>query len=132
MIGIDTNVLLRLLVGDEAKQATAARTAILERCSPEEPGYVRHIVLVELAWTLTRAYGFPRDRIADAIERILETSQLDVESSNDVIAALQDYRRGPADFADCLLARANLTSGCSHTVTFDRKATKLPGFELLK
>ncbi len=55
-----------------------------------------------------------------------------VESSNNVIAALQDYRRGPADFADCLLARANLTSGCSHTVTFDRKAAKLPGFELLK
>jgi predicted nucleic-acid-binding protein len=132
MIGIDTNLLLRLIVGDEPKQAIAARDLIRERCSPDDPGYVPHIVLVELAWTLSRAYRFPRDRIADAISQLLEMSQLEIEAPGDVIAALQDYRRGPTDFADCLLGRTNVTAGCSTTVTFDRKAAKLPGFELLK
>ncbi len=132
MIGIDTNLLLRLIVGDEPKQAVAAREYLRDRCSADEPGYVCHIVLVELVWALAKAYGYPRDRIAAAIEQILETAQLDVESSNDVAAAVKEYRNGTADFADCLLVRVNAASGCPHTVTFDRKAAKLKGFELLK
>jgi predicted nucleic-acid-binding protein len=132
MIGIDTNLLLRLIVGDEPKQAVMAREFLRGRCSADEPGYVCHIVLVELVWTLARAYGYPRERIAAAIEQILETAQLDVESSGDVAAAVKDYRHGAADFADCLLVRVNAATGCTHTVTFDRKAAKLTGFELLK
>jgi len=131
MIGIDTNILVRLIVADDPKQAVAARNFILEHCSSEEPGLVRHVVLVELAWTLARVYGLRRARIADAMDQILETTQLDVESSSDVVAAVKDYRTGPADFADCLVARANLSAGCAHTITFDRKAAKLPGFKLL-
>ena len=132
MIGIDTNLLLRLFVGDDTNQAVAARDFLRDNCSAEEPGYVCHIVLVELVWTLAKAYGFTRDRIAAAIEQLLETTQLDVESPNDVTAAIKDYRNGTADFADCLLVRVNSAAGCSHTVTFDRKAAKLKGFELLK
>ena len=132
MIGIDTNLLLRLIVGDEPKQAVMAREFLRGRCSADEPGYVCHIVLVELVWTLARAYGYPREKIAAAIEQILDTAQLDVESSGDVSAAVKDYRRGAADFAECLLVRVNAATGCTHTVTFDRRAAKLPGFELLK
>ena len=132
MIGIDTNLLLRLIVGDEPKQAVMAREFLRGRCSAGEPGYVCHIVLVELVWTLARAYCYPRERIAAAIEQILETAQLDVESSGDVAAAVKDYRRGAADFADCLLVRVNAATGCTHSVTFDRRAAKLTGFELLK
>ena len=132
MIGIDTNLLLRLIVGDEPKQAVTAREYLRGGCSADDPGYVCHIVLVELVWTLASAYGYPREKIAAAIEQILETAQLDVESSNDVAAAVKDYRSGTADFADCLLVRVNSAAGCSHTVTFDRKAAKLKGFELLK
>jgi predicted nucleic-acid-binding protein len=131
MIGIDTNILVRLIVADDPKQAVAARNFILEHCSSEEPALVRHVVLVELAWTLARVYGLRRARIADAMDQILETTQLDVESSSDVVAAVKDYRAGTADFADCLIARTNLSAGCAHTVTFDRKAAKLPGFKLL-
>jgi predicted nucleic-acid-binding protein len=131
MIGIDTNLLLRLIVGDDPKQAVAARDFLRDNCSADEPGYVCNIVLVEMVWTLARAYGFTRDQIADAIEQVLETAQLDIESSNDVAAAVKDYRSGTADFADCLLVRVNSAAGCTHTATFDRKPAKLAGFELL-
>jgi predicted nucleic-acid-binding protein len=131
MIGIDTNILLRLIVADEPKQALSARDFIQENCNSEEPGFVSNVVLVELAWTLAKVYGFTRDRIADAVEQILETAQLDVESSTDVAAAVKIYRAGPANFADCLLGRTNLTAGCTYTITFDRKAAKVPGFKLL-
>jgi predicted nucleic-acid-binding protein len=132
MIGIDSNLLLRLIVGDDPKQAVVARDFLRDKCKADTPGYVCHIVLVEVVWTLAKAYGFSRDRIAAAIEQVLETAQLDIESSNDVAAAVKDYRSGPADFADCLLVRVNSAAGCAHTVTFDRKAAKLKGFQLLE
>ena len=132
MIGIDTNVVVRLIVDDDPKQAAAARDYIRDRCTPDDPGYISNIVLAEVAWILTRGYGYSRNDIADAIERVMETAQLQVESSTDVAAALADYRRGPAGFTDCLIGHLNRTADCTHTVTFDRKAAKLAGFELLK
>ena len=132
MIGIDANVVVRLIVDDDPKQAAAARDYIRDRCTPDDPGYISNIVLAEVAWILARGYGYSRNNIADAIERVMETAQLQVESSTDVAAALADYRRGPAGFTDCLIGHLNRTADCTHTVTFDRKAAKLAGFELLK
>jgi predicted nucleic-acid-binding protein len=132
MIGIDTNVLVRLIVADEPKQTALARDFIRDRCAPEDPGFISNVVLAEVAWILARGYGYPRTAIADAIERIMEIAQLQVESSTDVASALADFRQGPAGFTDCLVAHLNRTAECTHTVTFDRKAAKLPGFELLK
>ena len=132
MIGIDANVVVRLIVDDDPKQAAAARDYIRDRCTPDDPGYISNIVLAEVAWILARGYGYSRNDIADAIERVMETAQLQVESSTDVAAALADYRRGPAGFTDCLIGHLNRTADCTHTVTFDRKAAKLAGFELLK
>jgi predicted nucleic-acid-binding protein len=46
-------------------------------------------------------------------------------------AAAADFEGSAAGFADCLLARTNVSTGCEYTITFDRKAAKLPGFKLL-
>ena len=132
MIGVDTNVLVRMIIADDPRQAAAARELIADQCTPDDPDFISNIVLAELAWILARGYGYSRSEIARAIERVMETSQLQVESSNEVAAALVDYRNGPADFTDCLVGQVNRSAGCSHTVTFDRKAAKLGGFELLK
>lgn len=132
MIGIDTNILVRLIVADEPRQATTARNFIREHCTSTDPGFVSHVVLAEIAWILAAGYGYSRHQVADAVERIMETVQLQVDSSTDVAAALVEYRSGPADFADCLIGRTNRTAECSHTVTFDRKAAKLDAFQLLK
>jgi predicted nucleic-acid-binding protein len=131
MIGIDTNVLVRLIVADDAKQASVASNFIRNQCTPDEPGFVSNVVLAELAWILARGYGYSRSDIAGAIERIMETVQLQVESSTDIAAALVDFRAGPAGFTDCLIGHINRTAECSHTVTFDRKAAKVAGFKLL-
>jgi len=132
MIGIDTNVLVRLIVADEPRQAAVARNFIRERCSSADPGFVSNVVLAEIAWILATGYGYSRLQIADTIDQIMETVQLQVESSTDIAAALVEYRAGPADFADCLIGQTNRTADCSHTVTFDRKAAKLDTFKLLK
>jgi len=54
-----------------------------------------------------------------------------VERAETVARALQRYRRGRADFADCLIATSAKAAGCSRTVTFDRIAARDAGMELI-
>lgn len=132
MIGIDTNVLLRLLVRDHDTQLRAAERLIATQCTSDDPGYISRIALIEIVWALKGFYGYDRAQIAGAIRALLNVSELELESAEDVHAALKDYETSAAGFADCLLARTNASAGCEHTVTFDRKAAKLAGFELRK
>ena len=61
----------------------------------------------------------------------MNLSELQMESADEIDAALTMFERSSAGFTDCLLARTNVAAGCDHTVTFDRKAAKLTGFKLL-
>jgi len=131
MIGIDTNVIVRLIVNDDERQSQAAEDFIRKHASSENRCYVSSIVLVETVWVLETAYGFRRAQLADAIALVLEVEQFQFDSPTDVAAALEQFRQGPVEFADCLLARTNIASGCDHTATFDRKAAKVAGFKLL-
>ena len=57
MIGLDTNVLVRYLVQDEANQSARATRLIERELSEREPGFIGLIVLVETCWVLKRLYG---------------------------------------------------------------------------
>jgi predicted nucleic-acid-binding protein len=127
MIGIDTNVLVRYLVQDGLEQARKATRFIENECTPDEPGLINRIVLCELVWVLETAYGYPRESVAIALEKILRTSQLAIEDGPEARAAFRDYQDG-ADFADSLIAAVNRRLGCQRTVTFDRKAGRRAGF----
>ena len=130
MIGVDTNVIVRLLVADDEKQADAASRYLKEHCS-SDPALLSDIVLVECAWVLEDLYEYSRAQIGDAIDGLLATAQLRTADASAVGAALQRFRSSSADFADCLLGVNNVGAGCEYTATFDRKASKLPEFKLL-
>jgi predicted nucleic-acid-binding protein len=131
VIGVDTNVLLRLLVVDDEKQTEAAARYLQSHCSRDEPALLSDIVLIECAWVLDGVYEYTRAQIGDALDGLLATAQLRAANASGVATALQRFRAGTADFADCLLGVNNLSSGCDYTVTFDRQASKLTEFELL-
>jgi len=131
MIGIDTNLLVRLVVNDDERQSLAVERFIQEHSSSEDPCYISNIVLIEMVWVLESAYGFDRNSVADVLDRLLEVEQFDFDSPDEVAAAVDDFRYRGVEFADCLLGRTNIFAGCEHTITFDRKAAKLPGFKLL-
>ncbi len=130
MIALDTNVLVRFLVDDDAVQSRAARALIAE-LSPEAPGFVCREVLVELVWVLERAYGFSRDRIASVLEILFGTPALRIEVADDVIRAAFGYRRGGAEFADRMIAAAARRAGAAALYTFDRQAARLENATLL-
>ncbi len=54
MIGLDTNVLVRYIVRDDPAQTALADRCVEDVCRGEQPGWVSHVVLAELAWALIR------------------------------------------------------------------------------
>jgi predicted nucleic-acid-binding protein len=128
VIGLDTNVLVRFLVRDDLDQSQAAAELIENDLSAEEPGFVSTVVMAELAWVLDRAYGFSASEMAAAIERILQTDALMVECEAEVFTAMIALREARGSFADALIGALGGRAGCTHMVTFDQKALRLPWF----
>ncbi|MGP1397752.1 MAG: PIN domain-containing protein [Inquilinaceae bacterium] len=131
MIGLDTNVIVRFLTVDQPDQAATARRWIEKECTPTRPGFINRIVLCEIVWVLDRAYGYDRSQIAVVLDRLMRTEELRVEDSSAARSALRHYESGRCDFAVAYLCRTNLEAGCDKTLTFDRGAAALDGFELL-
>jgi predicted nucleic-acid-binding protein len=132
MIGIDTNVLVRYLTQDDAGQSKVATRFIEQVISPDNPGLITGITLCELVWVLSDCYAADQARIQAVIEGLLSSKQLNIESPELVWGALRDWTEFGADFSDALIGRLVLAQGGASTVTFDRAASKLPGFQLLK
>lgn len=132
MIGLDTNVVVRYLAQDDPKQSAAASRLFERVLSPDSPGFLSAIVLCELAWVLAECYGADRARIRQAIEGLLAAKQVAVEAPDLVRKALRAWGESGADFADALIGEIAAANSADKTVTFDRAAAKLPGFELLQ
>lgn len=132
MIGLDTNVLVRYFAQDDAKQAKAASELIENQLGAEATGFISTVVLAELVWVLVRAYAASREEITDIVGGLLASPVLTVEHKGQVWHALREFRTTTGDFSDYLIARVNAEAGCSATVTFDRRAAKIAGFELLR
>jgi predicted nucleic-acid-binding protein len=132
VIGLDTNVIVRYLVQDDPKQSAAATRFIERSISPESPGYITGITLCEVVWVLAECYGADRARIKTVLEGLLSSKQLAVEEADLVWKALRAWDASSADFSDALIGEIVGARGGSKTVTFDRAAARLPGFELLQ
>lgn len=132
MIALDTNLLVRLLTNDDARQAAKVEAWLRDNASARSPAYVDHIVLCELAWVLERSYGYARDEVHQAVSALLEHDQLKVESPTLVRQALGLYEGGPADFSDYLLAVRAQAVGYAPVLTLDKKAAKASTHQLLR
>lgn len=131
MIGLDTNVLVRYIMQDDAKQAAKA-TTLIESLSAAAPGFVTLVSIVELVWVLSSCYDLTRAQVAQALEVILRSKQLIVDQAEHVVRALRAFNAGTADFADCLIERTAAAAGCAQTMTFDSAAAKAAGMTLIR
>jgi predicted nucleic-acid-binding protein len=131
MIGVDTNILLRLLVSDDAAQGEIVRRFMMQR-SAEDPIYIGSVVLAETIWVLLRKLEYPRDQILDMVRMLVNTAGVVVEHAEALEALLDTPLRTIADIPDYLVVWSASRAGCSTTVTFDKKAaSRVPGMELL-
>lgn len=130
MIGLDTNILVRYLTQDDPIQSPQAAEIMERRLTDGNPGFVSIVAMVETVWVLDRAYGLAAHEIATAVERMLQADTLVVEKEQEVFTAMIALKDGHGPFADALIGAIGATAGCSGTLAFDRKALRLPGFEL--
>jgi predicted nucleic-acid-binding protein len=131
VIGLDTNVVIRYLAQDEPRQAAVATRLFEKVLSVEQPGFVSLITLCEIGWVLAECYAADKIRIRGVVEGLLASRQIVVEESDLVWKALRTWQQSTADFSDALIGEVSRARGCERTVTFDKTAAKLPGFELL-
>ncbi len=131
MPALDTNVLVRLLVGDDARQ-NARVLGLIEDCANRgELLFVPLTVILELEWVLRARYGFARDAILAALVGLLEAREFEFQDEPSVERALDFYRSTSVDFAECLHLASTITHDRTPFLTFDRTASRLEGAELL-
>jgi predicted nucleic-acid-binding protein len=131
VIGLDTNILIRYITQDDPVQAPKATALIEGQLTEDNPGFISIVTLVETAWVLARTYSLADEEIAAEIRLILSSDSLVLEHEKEAHGAMIALKEGSGKFADALVGALGLKVGCSHTLTFDRKASRLPGFGLL-
>jgi predicted nucleic-acid-binding protein len=115
------------LIQDDPVQSARATDLLERRLTAQDPGFLCVVVMAEIAWVLECAYRLGRLKLTTAIERLLQADVLVIEREQEVFTALAALRAGHGSFADALINALNLQAGCAYTVTFDRKALRLPG-----
>ena len=122
MRAVDTNVLVRLVVRDDADQVRAAEEFIASGA------WVSHLVLAETLWVLDAVYERTPEQIATAVDMLLNHQHLTVQDSDVVAAAIESFRRRPSlGFSDCLVLEVARKVGHLPLGTFDRGVAKLDG-----
>lgn len=132
MIALDTNIIVRFLVRDDQKQADAARKRLKQAETRRERLNIPLLVVLEVIWVLESAYDKTRSEILDSIRDMRQMPVFEFEADTAIEGLLNDGPKYKADLADILIARAAETSGCDGGITFDKRAAKLPFFNLLK
>ena len=129
MIGLDTNVVLRYLLQDDPKQTRQANEIIDQRLSEREPGFLSLVCVLEIVWVLRSLMGLSAVGISAHLEHLLAANVLVVQNEQQVFEAAFALKRGMGEFEDALIGAVNAWAGCGKTLTFDRRAGRLSGFE---
>jgi predicted nucleic-acid-binding protein len=127
MLGIDTNVVVRLVISDDAEQTRRARKLVDQSLSRDEPVLVSLLVLLESEWVLRSRYGFNREALLSIFRALLAARELSFEDEPAFEEALFHWKDSVCGFSDCLITAHNRQIGCRATATFDAKAARLPG-----
>ena len=126
MRSVDTNVLVRLVVRDDANQTTAAEAFVAGGA------WISHLVLLETSWVLTSVYERSPQQLAAAIDRLLDHRDLVVQDADVVRSALHTFKRRPSlGLPDCLVVEVARRAGHLPMGTFDRDVAKLEGVQRL-
>lgn len=130
MIGLDTNVLLRLWLNDDEAQGRRVEALIAEHGQQIGSLLVTDVVLAEALWTLASAYEQNKAAQLLAVRSLLDEPAFCFEDRDAVAAAVDLFEQASCGFADCLIVARHQRLGCEFTATFDRRMGKLPGVRL--
>jgi predicted nucleic-acid-binding protein len=128
MLGIDTNVLVRLLVADDPAQTRRARALVDRAVQRGDPVLVSLPVILETEWVLRSRYTFDKSATLASLGSLMSARELAFEDEPALEEALYRWKDAATGFADCLIAAHNRRLGSSATATFDTVAARAEGF----
>ena len=131
MPALDTNVLVRYVVQDDAAQLAAAKRLIIRCVADGQSLFVPVTVVLEFEWVLRSNFGFAKEDLLRVLSSLLSAAELAFEAERALEVALQLFRDGTADFADCLHVALASQAGEQPLWTFDKNAAKVSGARLL-
>jgi predicted nucleic-acid-binding protein len=132
MKALDTNILIRFLVGDDELQAKTVYEIFKKAESDNTVLFVPLLVILEVIWVLESVYDIARDEILDCINDLLLMPVLKCECHSAVKQFIDSARSNKYDLSDLLIAHSAKANGCHTVITFDKKASKSGLFELVK
>jgi predicted nucleic-acid-binding protein len=131
MPALDTNILVRYVVADDAAQFAAARRLISRCVAAGETLFIPVTVVLELEWVLRASFGLAKDEVMSTLSNLFSAVELSFQEERALEVALQLFREGAADFADCLHIALAAQAGEQPLWTFDKRAAKVHGASLL-
>lgn len=132
MKALNTNVLVRFLVKDDEQQAKTVYRLFKQAESKAEAFFIPILVVLETVWVLEAVYETTRQEILDSIDELLLMPILEFEAQSAIRSFISSARENKTDLSDLLIAYYAKYSGCDSVITFDKRASKLGLFELLK
>ena len=132
MKALDTNVLVRFLVRDDKQQSKAVYRKFKETEAEREVLFIPALVVLETIWVLESVYEVTRQEILDSIEQLLLMPILEFEAQSAIRSFVTSARENKTDLSDLLIAYSARFAGCECVITFDKEASNLELFELLK
>ncbi len=132
MRGIDTNILIRFLVGDDRLQAKKVYNIFKKTEANKKQLFVPLLVILELIWVLESVYEIARSDILAAINDLMLMPILKFERQSALQKITMAALDNKYDLADLLIAHAAQNQGCEVVITFDKKASGYTLFELVK
>ncbi len=132
MKGIDTNILVRFLVGDDVHQAELVYNIFKRAELNKKELFVPTLVVLELIWVLESVYEIERMEILDSINDLLLMPIFKFEHQTAIHQLTLKARNNRFDLSDLLIAHSAASQGCEKVITLDKKASQYTLFEQAK
>jgi predicted nucleic-acid-binding protein len=118
MIGVDTNVLVRVVLDDHPQESAIAKK-LLRKFVAGKKLFISSYALLEMIWVL-KVQGRTRQTICEAVLDLLDSPGIVIGNREVVIAALEQYSNGKADFGDYLILHEGKSYDAPKLVSFDK------------
>lgn len=133
MAALDTNVLVRWLTNDDVAQCAILGQVFDAAIGSADRLFVTVTVMLELEWVLRSKYRYDKPQVMAALNALLDVTELEFQTEPALEQALWLFKQtGSRDFADCLHIALVSQAGQGPLLTFDERASKVEGAQLLQ
>lgn len=132
MKAIDTNILIRFLVGDDELQAKKVYSIFKKAESEKKELFVPLLVVLEMIWVLESVYDISRTELLDSISDLLLMPIFKFDQQSALQQLVHSAQGNKYDLSDLLISHSAKVNGCEVVITFDKEASKFKLFELVK